>query len=120
MMLSPVVVICLRHAHFLARGRRAGNYFHVLKTKRAHVRDSDRTTAQSDMHDTLTDSCDLVAFTDVVILTVRSKLPTRVRGVEQQIRAPSGARDLDRDWGSVLLGRYMLTPRIPMCSSTCQ
>ena len=72
--------------------------------------------ARSYAHDTSVDSCDLVASTDEVRSTVRSKLPSRVRGVEQLIVAPSDARKRDRD--SIPLGRRVRAPGIPMSSRT--
>ena len=63
-------------------------------------------------------SCDLAAFTDLVRSAAGSKLPSRFRGVEQTIRAHSGARSRDRD--SAPLRRRRRAPSIPMRSHTRQ
>ena len=49
---------------------------------------------------------------------MRSKLPLRVRGVELEVRAPSGARDCDRN--SRLSEWRLRAPSIPMSGHTCQ
>ena len=83
-----------------------------------HNRDSDRMAARSDTPSTLSNDCGPVVSTDVFRRVGRSKLQSRVRGVEQLIRAPSGARVRDRD--SVSLGRCRRAPNIPMSSCTRQ
>ena len=101
-----------------ARERRIGNSFRAPNFARDHDRDSDRTTARRDTPSTPAESCGLAASTDVVRLRVRSKLQSRVRGVEQPIRAPSGARGRDRD--SAPLRRRRRPPAIPMSSCARQ
>ena len=74
--------------------------------------------ARGDARDISADNFESAASIDFVRSNVRSKLRSRVRGVEQPIRAPSGVRDHDRD--SVPLGRHMRAPGIPMSSRTRQ
>ena len=84
MLLNPVMVMNICLARFPARDR---------------DRRSDRAAARSNARSTPANSCDAVASTDVVRSAMRLKLPSRVRGVEQQIHAPSGACDRDRTRG---------------------
>ena len=119
MMVNPVVVIDLRQVQFPRRASGAPERISVhLFFACNRDRDSDRTAACSDARSTPEDSCDPAASTDVVRLVVRSKLPSRVRGVEQPICASSGARGRDRD--SASSGRRRQAPGIPMSSRTRQ
>ena len=81
----------------LARERCVGNDFRALIF--ARDRDRDRTAVRCDVRSTLADGCDPVASTDKVRSTICSRFPSRVRGLKQPIRAPSGARDLYRNSG---------------------
>ena len=74
---------------------------------RARDRDSERTAARSDARSTSTNIYDSAAPTGVIRSSVQSKLLSRVRGVEQPIRALSGARNRDRV--SAPLGREIDT-----------
>ena len=70
------------------------------------------------IRDTPAESCDTFVSTDLVRSTVRSKLSTPVGGVEQPIRALSGARDRNRD--SVPLGLRLRAPVISKSSRARQ
>ena len=79
------------------RKRRVGNDY--CAPIFARDRDIDRKAEQSDARSTPTDSCSPAASNDVVRSMVVSKLPSRVRGVEQPIRGPSGVRNRDPNIG---------------------
>ena len=83
--------------------RRVGNDFHAPKDALARDRDSDRTVTRSVACNKTADRCEPVSSIHVIRSSGRSKLPSRVRGVEQLIRVQPGVRD--RDDESVPLGR---------------
>ena len=92
------MVMNIRQAQISSpRESRVGNDF--CAPNFARDRYSNPAAARSDTHSTPANSCVLAASTNVVRLEVRSNLPSRVRGVEQLIRAQSGARDHDRNSG---------------------
>ena len=101
-----------------ARKHRVEKEFRAARGAPARDQDSERTMARSDARNIPADSCDQAASTDVIRLTARSKLPSRVRGVEQPIRAPSGARDRDRK--SRRSRRRLRAPAIPLRNRTRQ
>ena len=70
------------------------------------------------MRSTSADSFALAVSTEGVRSAVRSKLPSRVRGVQQPIREPLAARGRDRDNAS--LGRRRRALSTPMSNRTRQ
>ena len=114
MMLSPSIVMNLCQKIFLWYASVVSEKnFRASKGARASDRDSDRdidrtrarndardtpaSSCDTDARDTPANSCDTDASTDVVRSTVRSILPSHVRGVEKPINALSDARDRVRD-----------------------
>ena len=68
---------------FSTRERREGNVCRAPKIERDRDRDSGRAATRSDPCSTQADSCAQAASTDVVRSALKSKLPSRVRGVDK-------------------------------------
>ena len=96
----------------------ASDHRQALKFRLASVASARFSVARSDAQEKQANICVPATSTDVIISTMRSRLPARVHGVEQPVRASCGSHDLDHKRGPS--GRRLQVPGIPMSSRTCQ
>ena len=100
------------------RVRLVGNKIPYSKMAHDREQDCERSARCSHAHSIPAEICAPFASTDVFRSSVRSKLPTHVRDIEQPVCASGRARDRDRN--SRTLKRRLRAPDNPMSNCTNQ